>query len=187
MRRRLRHLLSLTGIAAIVLLAAMPSGAAAGSPARQRAHWTGHGHLPGRTLRDHRHQHDQIRRELQVYADGTFLSTGNFRQDFTADTTGKQVTITGIEQVTGPFNPTDNGDGTLTETFTFKGMPMKVSVANGPTLVRDAGNATVAITFMLNPDGSRGDVLSDGSDPHGPHPQLDNDTVFCNAVNDALT
>jgi hypothetical protein len=90
--------------------------------------------------------------------------------------------------VTGPFEPTDNGDGTITQTFVFKGQPMKVSVEHGPTLVRDAGNATVAITFALDPDGGRGEVLSQTVVvQHGPHPQLDDDAVFCNTVVGALT
>jgi hypothetical protein len=125
---------------------------------------------------------------FKLFADGTFLSTGNFAQSFTAASTGQQVRIFGVEQVTGLFNPTVNGNGTITQTFTCKGLPMKVSIENGPTLVRDAGNVTEAITFALNPDGSRGDVLSDSVlVQHGPHPQLDDDAVFCSAVTAALS
>jgi hypothetical protein len=124
---------------------------------------------------------------LKLYDDGTFLSNGNFDQWFTSDATGKQVRISGVEQVTGPFDPTDNGNGTITQTFTFKGLPMKVSVAHGPTLVRDAGNVTEAITFALNPDGSRGDFLFDDVlVQHGPHPQLDDDALLCDVVTAAL-
>jgi hypothetical protein len=36
----------------------------------------------------------------------------------------------------------------------FKGLPVKVSPAGGLPLLRDAGNATVSITFLLNPDGT---------------------------------
>jgi hypothetical protein len=125
---------------------------------------------------------------FKLYTDGTYLSTGNFRQTFTSAATGKSVEMTGVENVTGPFNPTDNGDGTITETFVFKGMPMKVSVDNGPTLIRDAGTATVAITFALSPDGSRGDFISQTVLlQHGPHPQLDDDAATCDAVLGALT
>jgi hypothetical protein len=125
---------------------------------------------------------------FMLFADGTFLSTGNFQDVFTADSTGKQVVVSGVEQVTGPFNPTDNGDGTITETFTFKGLPMKVSIEHGPTLVRDAGNTTVAITFLLNPDGSRGDFVSQTVlVENGPHPQLDNDALFCSVVVSTLS
>jgi hypothetical protein len=122
-----------------------------------------------------------------LYADGTFLSTSNFRQTFTSASNGKQVVSSGVEQVKGPFDPTDNGDGTITQTFTFKGQPVRVSVANGPTLLRDAGFATVAITFVLNPDGSRGDFLSQTVvAEHGPHPGLDDDALFCTVVVAAL-
>jgi len=122
-----------------------------------------------------------------LYADGTFLSTSNFRQTFTSAATGKQVEVSGVEQVTGPFQPTDNGDGTITQTFVFRGSPMKVSLPNGPVLVRDAGNATVAITFVLNPDGSRGPFISQTETAqHGPHPMLDDDALFCQTVVAAL-
>ena len=124
---------------------------------------------------------------FKLYADGTFLSTSNFRQTFTSVATGKQVDVSGVEQVTGPFDPTDNGDGTITQTFVFKGSPMKVSLAHGPVLVRDAGRATVAITFELNPDGSRGPFLSSTvTAQHGPHPMLDDDALFCQTVVAAL-
>ena len=124
---------------------------------------------------------------FKLYADGTFLSTSNFRQTFTSAATGRQVDVSGVEQVTGPFDPTDNGDGTLTQTFVFKGSPMKVSLAHGPVLVRDAGNATVAITFELEPDGSRGPFLSQTvTVQHGPHPMLDDDALFCQTVVAAL-
>jgi hypothetical protein len=123
---------------------------------------------------------------FKLYADGTFLSTSNFRQTFTS-ATGKQVDVSGVEQVTGPFDPTDNGDGTLTQTFVFKGSPMKVSLPHGPVLIRDAGNATVAITFELEPDGSRGPSLSSTvTVQHGPHPMLDDDALFCQNVVAAL-
>ena len=125
---------------------------------------------------------------FKLFADGTFLSTSNFSQVFTADETGKQVANSGVEQVTGPFDPTINADGTITQTFTFKGLPVKLSIPNGPTLVRDAGSATVAITFLLNPDGSRGDFVSQSVlVENGPHPSLDDDALFCSVVASALT
>jgi len=125
---------------------------------------------------------------VKLYPDGTFLSTGNFSEVFTADGTGAQLVNRGVEQVTGPFDPTDNGDGTITQSFTFKGLPVKLSLLNGPTLLRDAGNATVAITFALNPDGSRGDFLSQSVTlQHGPHPSLDDGSLFCATVIAAVT
>ena len=126
--------------------------------------------------------------DFKLYDDGTFLSTSNFRNVFTADGSGKQIVISGVERVTGPFDPTDNGDGTITETFTFKGRPMTVSIEHGPTLVQDAGNETESITFLVNPDGSRGDVVSHTvMVERGPHPQLDDDALFCGVVVSALS
>lgn len=125
---------------------------------------------------------------FKLFADGTFLSTGNFQDVFTADSNGKQVVNSGVEQVTGPFDPANNGDGTITETFIFKGLPVKLSIPNGPTLVRDAGNVTVAITFQLNPDGGVGDFVSQTVlVEEGPHPNLDNDALFCSVVVSALS
>jgi hypothetical protein len=126
--------------------------------------------------------------DFKLYADGTYLSTSNFREVFTDASTGKQVELSGVENVTGPFNPTvDSSASTLTQTFVFKGLPMKISLPGGPTLVRDAGSATVAITFALNPDGSRGDFLSQTVlVEKGPHPLLDDDALFCNVVVSAL-
>jgi hypothetical protein len=126
--------------------------------------------------------------DFKLYADGTFLSTGNFSEVFTAAASGAQLVSRGVEQVTGPFDPTNNGDGTITQTFTFKGLPVKLSLLHGPTLLRDAGNATVAITFALNPDGTRGDFLSQViAVEHGPHPSLDDGSLFCATVIAALT
>jgi len=124
---------------------------------------------------------------FKLYADGTFLSTSNFSEVFTAAASGKQLVNRGVEQVTGPFDPTNNGDGTITETFTFKGLPVTLSLLHGPTLLRDAGNATVAITFALNPDGSTGEFLSQSVVvQHGPHPSLDDGSLFCATVIAAL-
>jgi hypothetical protein len=126
--------------------------------------------------------------DFKLYPDGTFLSTSNFSEVFTAARTGTQLVSRGVEQVTGPFDPTDNGDGMITQTFTFKGLPVKLSLLHGPTLLRDAGSATVAITFSLNPDGSRGDFLSQIVEvQRGPHPSLDDGSLLCATVVAAVT
>ena len=188
MRACVGHLFSLTLIAAVAALAAMAPGASAARPLDIEHFGPTVDTFPDELCGIAGTSTTRFVGNFKLYADGTFLSTGNFRQLFTADATGKQVLNSGIEQTTGPFDPTDNGNGTITETFTFKGLPMKVSLAGGPILVRDAGNATVAITFALNPDGSPGDVLSQSIlTQHGPHPQLDNDAAFCSVVVAALT
>jgi hypothetical protein len=187
MRRRALHTLYAAAIVAVLALAATTSTAAAAQAVVNEHTGPVYDSFPDELCGFTGTSDTRFVGNFKLYDDGTYLSTGNFTQDFTAGSTGKTVIITGVEQVTGPFDPTDNGDGTITETFTFKGTPQKVRVANGPTLVRDAGDNTVAITFALNPDGSRGDVISDTVlFEHGPHPQLDDDAVFCNAVDAAL-
>lgn len=125
---------------------------------------------------------------FKLLADGTFLQTSNFKQVFTAAGSGKQVAISGVEQVTGPFDPVDNGDGTITQTFTFKGMPEKLSIPNGPTLSRDVGNVTVAITFEVQPDGSLAFLSQEAIDENGPHPELKSGgTLFCDVIVPELT
>jgi hypothetical protein len=59
----------------------------------------------------------------------------------------------GAGQVTGPAEPIQKADGTITFMNTFKGLPEKVSIAGGPTLSRDAGVATLGTTFRPLPNG----------------------------------
>src|SRR5215475_1909769 len=82
---------------------------------------------------------------FKLYADDTFRDTSRVRQVFTAHD-GKSVVIFAAGQVTGPNDPIQNADGTITFIDTYKGMPEKLSIAHGPTLSRDAGSVTVAQT-----------------------------------------
>jgi hypothetical protein len=183
----MRKQFALVGLAAGVLMALTASSAVA-APIVQQFHFTSSDTFPDELCGISGTSTTNFVGNFKLFADGTFLSTSNFRQVFTADSTGKQVLISGVEQVTGPFNPTNNGDGTITQTFTFKGLPVKLSIANGPTLVRDAGNVTVAVTFLINPDGSRGDFVSQTVlAEKGPHPSLDNGELFCDAIVPALS
>src|SRR5262245_15835184 len=84
---------------------------------------------------------------FKLYADNTFMETLNVRQVFTADQSGKSVLISTAQQTSGPADPTENPDGTMTFIVTFKGLPEKLSIAGGPTLSRDAGVVTLAQTF----------------------------------------
>jgi hypothetical protein len=125
---------------------------------------------------------------FKLFADGTFLDTANFRQVFTAGGTGKQVQIFSAGQVSGPADPIDNGDGTITFVATFKGLPEKLSIPNGPTLLRDAGIAKLGQTFVVNPDGSLTFVSTTIFSEKGPHPDLDSGfELFCNVIGSALT
>lgn len=124
---------------------------------------------------------------FKLYADGTFLDTSRFQQVFTAQN-GKAVVIFAAGQITGPANPIQNADGTITFINTFKGLPEKLSIAGGPTLSRDAGVATVATTFLPLPNGDLQFVSQTFSGLHGPHPDLESGFVlFCNVLIPALT
>ena len=125
---------------------------------------------------------------FKLFADGTFLDTSRFRAVFTSDGTGKQVQISSTGQSTGPADPIDNGDGTITFITTFKGLPEKLSLPNGPTLLRDAGNVTLATTYFVEPDDSLTFVSQTVSGEKGPHPDLDSGfEALCNIIVPALT
>jgi hypothetical protein len=124
---------------------------------------------------------------FKLYTDGTFLDTARFRQVFTADSTGKQVQIFSAGQTSGQDESIDNGDGTITFINTFKGLPEKLSIANGPTLLRDAGNATLGRTFFVEPNGDLTSVSTTDFNEKGPHPDLDSGfEAFCNVLVPAL-
>jgi hypothetical protein len=124
---------------------------------------------------------------FKLFADGTFLDTTRFRNVFTADN-GKSVVIFAAGQTSGPANPIQNPDGTITFITTFKGLPEKLSIAGGPTLTRDAGTATIATTFLPLPNGDLQFVSQTVSGVHGPHPELDSGfELFCNVLIPALT
>jgi hypothetical protein len=125
---------------------------------------------------------------FKLYADGTALDTSRFMQVFTADESGKQVQIFSAGQVSGPADPIDNGDGTITFIATFKGLPEKLSIANGPTLLRDAGNVMLGQTFFVEPNGDLTFVSRTIFSEKGPHPDLDSGfEAFCNVLVPALT
>jgi hypothetical protein len=124
---------------------------------------------------------------FKLFADGTFLDTSRFHQVFTAQN-GKAVVIFAAGPVTGPADPIQNADGTITFINTFKGLPEKLSIAGGPTLSRDAGTATIADTFLPLPNRDLQFVSQTVSGIHGPHPDLESGfEVFCNVLIPALT
>src|SRR5262249_22582033 len=63
---------------------------------------------------------------IQVFADETFKSELRLNQVFTSDATGKSVLLFVANQFTAAGQPIDNGDGTITFTDTFKGLPEKI-------------------------------------------------------------
>jgi hypothetical protein len=118
----------------------------------------------------------------QDYADGTSMAEVRFAYVFTSAATGKSIQISGASQQSG--TATENGDGTITFVSTFKGLPQKLNVANGPTLSRGAGYVTIIQTV----DESTGDLISQVLSPlHGPHPSLADPNLFCDVIVPALT
>src|SRR5262252_689534 len=124
---------------------------------------------------------------FRLYADGTFRDTSRFRQVFTARN-GKSVVIFSAGQRTGLNDPIQNADGTITFINTYKGLPEKLSIDDGPTLSRDAGTATLTETFLPLPNGDLQFVSEIVSGVHGPHPELDSGmALFCDVLIPALT
>ena len=121
---------------------------------------------------------------IQVFADGTFKDEFRLNQVFTSAATGKSVLLFAANQFVGA-GPIDNGDGTVTFTSTFKGLPKKLKLPNGPVLSRDAGFVTFNDTF----DATTGDFLGETISPeNGPHPDLDSGfTLFCDVIVPALS
>jgi hypothetical protein len=124
---------------------------------------------------------------FKLYADNTFLDTATFHTVFTADN-GKSVMIFAAVQTSGPAEPIQNADGTVTFVTTYKGLPEKISIPGGPTLSLDAGTATIATTLLPPPNGDFQFVSMTVSGENGPHPDLDSGfQLLCNLVIPALT
>jgi hypothetical protein len=117
--------------------------------------------------------------QVVTLGDTSVKVTGQVTQVFTtAD--GRTATLKSAGQYTRTY--TDNGDGRITFVDTYKGLPEKISGANGKPVTRDAG----LVSFITTIDLITGDVTTDVVQ-HGPHPEADSDfTVFCDAFLDAL-
>jgi hypothetical protein len=119
-------------------------------------------------------------------ASGGSFASGTFWAVFTADN-GKSITgfaAGPAKSVEGPV--IDEAAGTVTLTVTFVGLPEKVSITHGPTLLRDAGIVTITDVFEYtgDPEEPFGDMISRSlAGLHGPHPDLLSDfEAFCNVV-----
>jgi hypothetical protein len=121
---------------------------------------------------------------IQVFADGTFKDEFRLNQVFTSAANGKSVLLFAANQFVGR-GPIDNGDGTVTFTSTFKGLPEKIKLPNGAVLSRDAGFVTFNDTF----DATTGQFLGTTISPeNGPHPDLDSGfALFCDVIVPALS
>lgn len=119
-------------------------------------------------------------------ANGGFFASGNIWAVFTAEN-GKSITIFAAGPQTSASAPViDEAAGTVTTTTTFIGLPEKLSITHGPTLLRDAGSVTITDVFEYtgNPDEPFGDLISQSvSGLHGPHPDLLSDfEAFCDVL-----
>jgi hypothetical protein len=117
---------------------------------------------------------------------GGLFASGTFWAVFMADN-GKSITSFAAGPSTSVAGPViDEATGTVTLTVTFVGLPEKVSITHGPTLLRDAGIVTITQVFEYtgDPEEPFGDLISQSlSGLHGPHPDLLSDfEAFCNVV-----
>jgi len=122
---------------------------------------------------------------FQEFANNTFKDQFKLDQTFTSAATGKSVLIHAANQASGPNDPVDNGDGTVTFTVVFKGLPEQIKLPNGRVLSRDAGNVTLFQTF----DAATGEFLGQTfGNEKGPHPNLESDLeAFCDVIVPALS
>lgn len=115
---------------------------------------------------------------------GSFFG-GTFSAVFVADN-GKSITLSaaGPNKESAPV--IDEQAGTVTIATTFVGMPEKISITGGRTLIRDAGTGTFIDVFEYtgDPDNPIGDHISnDVVGLHGPHPiLLGGDPDACDVV-----
>ena len=127
-------------------------------------------------------EHDMI--EMQAYADGTLRFEIHSVQVFTSEATGKSVESFSSQQQTNVSPPIVNGDGTTTFLFVFNGLEQKLKIPDGPTLVRDAGRITFALTFDAN--GTLISQLIVGES--GMHPLADSGfALFCDVLVPAVS
>jgi hypothetical protein len=102
-------------------------------------------------------------------ADGSFFG-GTFWQVFVADN-GKSITSFSATPNKESSPMIDEQAGTVTFATTFVGLPVKVSITGGPTLIRDAGTGTFIDVFEYtgDPENPVGDHIStDVVGLHGP-------------------
>jgi hypothetical protein len=119
-----------------------------------------------------------------VYADGSVKDASSVRATFTNPTNGKSIVLSNAGQFTSPASVVNEEAGTITFINSYKGLPEKIQLAQGPVLLRDAGLIAFADTFDL----TTGEFLSEETIVNrGPHPEADSDfTAFCDVISGAL-
>jgi hypothetical protein len=111
---------------------------------------------------------------------GTGFVTVHGTQTYTARSTGRTVIGHFANRQSDEF--TDNGDGTVTLSTTYKGLPEQFRVKGQGLLTRDAGNLTITLTIDEN-----GQVISEDVTIRGPHPEAGSGfTLFCELLPEAL-
>ena len=160
----MKKLLLLTGT---LLMALMASGANA-APIVDHFHFT-----MNETFTDNRCGIDVTVADSFMLNEQDFADTHKLEikdtQLITSVATGKSVQQFSAEQQTNFLQPIDNGDGTTSLVFGFKGLEQKLKLPNGRMLERDAGPITFTLTFDAN-----GNLISFvSSDEKGPHPIID--------------
>jgi hypothetical protein len=116
---------------------------------------------------------------------GTYFMSGTWFGVFTADN-GKSATLS----FAGPVNQTsppviDEQARTVTIMTTAGGLFEKLSITGGPTLTRDAGLVSLVDVYGYtgDPINPVGDFISETfSGAHGPHPDLLDDSLFCDVL-----
>jgi hypothetical protein len=177
-----RSLLLAVAMAAAVAVA-VPTGLAAGSTVVTQFSFTVPPHLQCGILGTAVVHGTSVVRDM---GDGTFFMSGTWFGVFTATASGKSGTLS----FAGPVRPTsppviDAGAGTVTITSTAGGLFEKLSITGGPTLTRDAGPVALVDVFEYTGDANDpvGDFISEtASGLHGPHPDLLDDSLFCDVL-----
>ena len=107
-------------------------------------------------------------------ASGAFHATENFRNVFTASSTGKSLENSTADLDMGAG--VDNGDGTFTFTEHTAGLVLRFKIPNGPVL-KDADGKPIlgagVIDSVVTFDIATGDLISLQETVHGPHPVRD--------------
>ena len=177
----MRGLFALTGLVGSLFLAVMASGTGA-APIVNHFHFT-----TNETFTDDRCGIDVTITESFMLNEQDFANTQKLEvkdtQLITSMATGKSIKQFSAEQQTNFLQPIDNGDGTTSLVFGFKGLEQKLQLLHGRMLARDAGPITFTLTFDAN--GNFISIVSSGE--RGPHPLIDSGSFGCDVIVPALT
>ena len=183
MRKVMRRKLLPLAIATVLACVAAATGFAAGSTKVTQFSFTTPPHLQCGILGTAVVHGTSVVRDT---GNGSFFMSGTWFGVFTAADSGKSATLS----FAGPVRPTsppviDAVAGTVTIMSTAGGLFEKLSITGGPTLTRDAGPVVLVDVFEYtgDPNNPIGDQISEtASGLHGPHPDLLDDSLFCDVL-----